>query len=147
MQILIVAGHNKTLYSQLLRFRIKSKNNLVVFGFVDNMHELMGVSDVIVTKAGGLTVSEALAKSLPIIIIAPIIGQETRNCEVLVDKGAGIKVNRVEELDGVVEQLLLDKDRFNTMKNNARQLGRPESAKNIVEIVSECHSVKDRRGG
>jgi processive 1,2-diacylglycerol beta-glucosyltransferase len=60
-----------------------------IFGFVTNVHELMDASDVLISKAGGLTSSEAMAKSLPIIIIDPIPGQESRNTDLIVENGAG----------------------------------------------------------
>ena len=108
-----------------------------VFGFVDNMQELMSVAQLIITKPGGLTTSEALALGKPIFILDPIPGQEAANSDFLLERGAAVKVNRVEDLPFRVEQLLAAK-KLNQMAKAARALGRPEAARDICEAVVGC---------
>ena len=79
-QLLIVCGHNRELYERL---KPKAPENAHVLGLVDNMDELMAVSDVMVTKPGGLSIAEALVKKLPMIFFSAIPGQETNNIKVL----------------------------------------------------------------
>jgi processive 1,2-diacylglycerol beta-glucosyltransferase len=79
-QLLIVCGQNKDLYERL---KPKARKNAHVLGLVDNMEELMSVSDIMVTKPGGLSISEALVKKLPMIFFSAIPGQETNNIKVL----------------------------------------------------------------
>ncbi len=101
MRIIVVCGNNDT-----LRLSIEEKyeevipnKHIEVLGFTDKIPELMEVSDVIITKPGGLTVTESLAKNIPMIIPYFIPGQEEENAEVLVNAGAAIKVDSINELD------------------------------------------------
>jgi processive 1,2-diacylglycerol beta-glucosyltransferase len=99
------------------------------------MHELMAVADLLITKPGGLTSSEALALGKPLIILNPIPGQEAANSDFLLEHGAAAKVNRVEDLPYRIEQLLGSK-KLAEMGRAAKALGRPEAARDIVSEVA-----------
>jgi processive 1,2-diacylglycerol beta-glucosyltransferase len=103
-----------------------------VLGFVTNMHELMAVADLIITKPGGLTSSEALAMGKPLLILNPIPGQESANSDFLLERGAAAKVNRVEDLPYRIGRLLGTK-KLAQMGRAARALGRPEAAREICQ--------------
>ena len=105
-----------------------------VLGFVSNMHELMAVSEMIITKPGGLTTSEALAMGKPLFILNPIPGQEAANSDFLLERGAAGKVTRVEDLPYRVAQLLGSK-KLAEMGAAARALGRPSAAPDICREV------------
>ena len=79
-QLLIVCGQNHVLYEHL---NVSQARSVHVLGLVDNMDELMSVADVMVTKPGGLSISEALVKKLPMIFFSAIPGQEANNIKVL----------------------------------------------------------------
>jgi len=98
-----------------------------VLGFATNMHELMAVSDLVISKPGGLTSSEALAIGKPLFILNPIPGQEAANSDFLLEHGAAAKVNRVEDLPYRVEQLLKSK-KLAEMAKAAKALGKPAAA-------------------
>jgi len=98
------------------------------------MHELMAVADLIVTKPGGLTSSEALALGKPLLIIDPIPGQEAANSDFLLERGAAAKINRVEDLPYRVSQLLGSK-KLAEMAKAAKALGRLHAAQKICEAV------------
>ena len=83
VQILVVSAHNKILYARLKK---RNYSSVRVFGFIDNMQELMAVSDMIITKPGGLTIAESLAMGLLPIFITAIPGQETENAKILAKK-------------------------------------------------------------
>jgi processive 1,2-diacylglycerol beta-glucosyltransferase len=100
------------------------------------MNELMAVSDVVITKPGGLTTSEALASGLPMVVINPIPGQEAANSDFLLQSGAAIKVNRIEEMSHRLGQLLGGK-KLAAMSKAARAVGRPTSARNVCEAVMQ----------
>jgi len=107
-----------------------------VLGFATNMPELMAVADLILSKPGGLTTSEALAMGKPLFIVNPIPGQEAANSDFLLEQGAGAKVNRVEDLPFRVEQLLGSR-KLTEMGRAAKALGRPKAAKEIcAQVVS-----------
>ena len=131
-QTLVVAGRNEKLRRNLAcgDFRHPTR----VLGFVTNMHELMAVADLIVTKPGGLTTSEALAMGKPLFILNPIPGQEAANSDFLLERGAAAKVNRIEDLPFRLEHLLGAK-KLKEMARAARELGHPGSAMDVCREV------------
>jgi processive 1,2-diacylglycerol beta-glucosyltransferase len=96
------------------------------------MHEWMQAADVVVTKPGGLTVAEALACGLPLVIVNPIPGQETRNSDYLLEHSAALKVNNVRMLGYRVGTLLADPDRLRQLRTAARTIARPQAARDIA---------------
>lgn len=131
-QTLVVAGRNDELRRDLAAR--DNRHPTHVLGFVTNMHELMAVSELIVTKPGGLTTSEALAMGKPLFILNPIPGQEAANSDFLLERGAAAKVSRVEDLPFRIEQLLGSK-KLAAMAAAARALGRPSAAPDICRAV------------
>lgn len=125
LQVLVVAGRNEELRRDLAM--MEHKHPTRVFGFVTNMHELMAVSALIVSKPGGLTTSEALALGKPLFILNPIPGQEAANSDFLLEKGAATKVNRAEDVAFRIDELLSGK-RLNEMSAHALKLGRVTAA-------------------
>ena len=135
VQFLVVAGRDKDLKEAIESSNLSEKSNTKVFGFVSNMEELMTVSDVIFSKAGGLTVSECMAKGLPMIINKVIPGQEEDNVSYLVGKGAAIRVKSFDEVGGVVSELLSDSTKLASMKQAAKSIGKPDSATDLADFV------------
>ncbi len=131
-QTVVVCGRNEELRRELAAQDRKHPTR--VLGFTANMHELMGVTDLILTKPGGLTSSEALALGKPLFILDPIPGQEAANSDFLLERGAAVKVNRVEDLPFRVAQLLGSK-KLNEMANAAKALGRLKSAEAVCQSV------------
>jgi processive 1,2-diacylglycerol beta-glucosyltransferase len=129
-QTLVVAGRNEKLRRKLATLNHKHPTH--VLGFVTNMQELMAVADLIITKPGGLTTSEALAMGKPLFILNPIPGQEAANSDFLLEHGAAAKANRVEDLPFRVEQLLGSK-KLSEMAKAAKALGRPTAAPDICK--------------
>jgi processive 1,2-diacylglycerol beta-glucosyltransferase len=132
LQILVVTGRNEKLRRNLSGRDFRHPTR--VMGFVTNMHELMAVSDVIVTKPGGLTSSESLALGKPMLILDPIPGQEAANSDFLLERGAAMKVNRVEDLPFRLDQLLGSR-KLKEMARAARRLGHPDAAKRVCREV------------
>jgi processive 1,2-diacylglycerol beta-glucosyltransferase len=131
-QTLVVAGRNEKLRRELATHNRKHPTHIL--GFATNMHELMAVADLIITKPGGLTSSEALALGKPLFILNPIPGQEAANSDFLLERGAAAKVNRVEDLPFRIEQLLGSK-KLGEMAKAAKALGRPQSAAAVCKEV------------
>ena len=132
-QTVVVAGRNLELRRALAVCDRKHPTH--VLGFAGNMHELMAVADLIITKPGGLTTSEALAMGKPLLIINPIPGQEAANSDFLLERGAAAKINRVEDLPYRLGQLL-GSPKLGQMARAAKALGRPLAARSICEEVS-----------
>jgi len=142
-QEIIVTGSNKKLYKSLKR-KIKGyKKNTVLFGYANNMNELMNISNIIITKPGGVTTSEALAKKLPMIIIKPIPGQEQNNTVYLTQKEAAIKVDEPKDINLVIEDLLTNRHKLNHLSESAGRIGKPNASMDIAEFIldlSEKHA-------
>ena len=129
-QTVVVCGRNEELRHKLAAQDRKHPTHIL--GFASNMHELMAVSDIVLTKPGGLTSSEALALGKPLFILNPIPGQEAANSDFLLERGAAAKVNRVEDLPYRIGQLLGSK-KLSEMAKAAKSLGRPNAAETICE--------------
>lgn len=134
-QAVVVTGRNERLRRDLAA--VDRKHPTHVLGFASNMHELMAMADLIISKPGGLTSSEALALGKPLFILNPIPGQEAANSDFLLERGAAAKVNRVEDLPFRLGQLLGTR-KLAEMARCAKALGRPNAAAQI------CHQVVER---
>jgi processive 1,2-diacylglycerol beta-glucosyltransferase len=143
-QNVVVTGRNQELRRELAAQDRKHPTR--VLGFVTNMHELMAVADLIITKPGGLTSSEAMAMGKPLFILNPIPGQEAANSDFLLEHGAAAKVNRVEDLPYRIEQLLGSK-KLAEMGRAAKALGRPQAAREILNEVVKRVGRAEAGGG
>ncbi len=137
IQIVVVTGTNDKLVRYLKNRIHRFSKKVIVTGYADNIDELMEISDIIITKPGGLTVSEALAKSVPILIINPIPGQELKNTEFLLKEGAAIKAVNEAEAAILVESLCSTTVKLDTMKQASTRIGNSDSAMNIAKMLLE----------
>ena len=129
-QMLVVCGNNNRLYRRLLN---KGYNSVKIFGFVDNIDELMSVSDLVITKPGGLTISECLAMGLPMIFISAIYGQETKNAKILESYGAGISPPDLIMLKELALSYKNNPDRLNALRERIDKIKTPYAAREISE--------------
>jgi processive 1,2-diacylglycerol beta-glucosyltransferase len=143
-QTLVVTGRNEELRRKLATQTRQHPTH--VLGFSTNMHELMAVANLIITKPGGLTTSEALALGKPLFILNPIPGQEAANSDFLLERGAAIKVNRVEDLPFRIEKLLGSK-KLAEITKAAKSLGRPQSATAICQEVLKRLDMDEKAKG
>jgi processive 1,2-diacylglycerol beta-glucosyltransferase len=102
---------------------------------VNNIHELMDASDLIISKPGGLTSCEVLAKHKPLAIIDPIPGQEQRNCEYLLEIGAAVRLYDIDDAPYKIQELLNDKERLQQMAANAEKAAKSRAAFDIIQDV------------
>ncbi len=131
-QVVVIAGRNEGLRSRLERQAAGAPRPVRVVGFTEQMHEWMRAADVVVTKPGGLTVAESLACGLPLVVVNPIPGQETRNADYLLEHGAAIKVNNARLLGHRVSGLLEDRPRLERLRAAAQAIARPHAARDIA---------------
>lgn len=134
-QFLIVCGYNKDLLEKINTLIQSLKLKANVYGFVDNVHELMSVSNVLVTKSGGLTSSEAMAKGLATIFVKPIPGQEKRNSNVLRLANAAMIAKNVDEARQKIKELFENRDLLNKMSAAASKIAKSDSARNVIDII------------
>ena len=136
VQLLAVAGRNAELREALQALAPRPPSRVVALGFVDRIWELMAVSDLAVTKSGGLTTAECLAMRLPMVVRDPIPGQEERNCDALLEGGAGVRANGLASLRFKVAALLGDRGRLLAMREAARRMSRPRAAADVVDAMT-----------
>lgn len=141
-QAIVVVGKNKTLSKKLEEIAKQVSFPLKILGYVNNIHEIMEASDLLITKPGGLTSAEALGKNLPMIIVNPIPGQEEKNSEFLLKNQVALKAKSLEQLKTTLEKLLTEPSILEEMKLNTQRLGKPNSAREVVEIVNKSYFHK-----
>ena len=135
LQLIVLAGTNKKLLKWLERIQKKSTKKIIFSDYVTNVDELMEISTLIVSKPGGLTTSEVVAKGLPMIVINPLPGQEMYNTKFLTKKGIAIYVENVKDIHTHVEALLRDPQRLKMMSQAAGKEGRPWAADEIAKLI------------
>jgi len=134
LQLAVVCGGAQDMYEHLLHADWQSVVH--VYNWIDNMPQLLKASDFLVTKAGGLVVSEALACGLPLIITEALPGQEAGNVRYVVDNGAGVWApGAAEVMVTVHDWLQSDPEKFAQVRANAQSLGKPRAAFNIAEAI------------
>jgi processive 1,2-diacylglycerol beta-glucosyltransferase len=135
-QLVVLAGRNVEMLARLQRLaRDKYAGRLFPQGYTQHVEQLMACCDLAITKPGGLTTSECMAMGLPMIVNAPIPGQEERNADYLLEQGAAWKA-----IDGValawrVNALQADPAHLAGMAARARAIGRPHAARDVLDIV------------
>lgn len=137
IQIIAVTGTNQKLKVQLEQSANKSNKKVLILSYTDRINELMDISDLLITKPGGMTISEALVKGLPIFIISPIPGQEEGNANFLIRSGVANKIDNTNQLISVLSQVANDPVTLNTMRENSRYLGKPHSAADIATLLGK----------
>jgi processive 1,2-diacylglycerol beta-glucosyltransferase len=145
IQVVAICGRNEDLKNRIHNFSVNlgpdCNVRIIPIGYTTEIDEYMSASDLMLGKPGGLTTSEALAKALPFVIINPIRGQEERNADHLLEEGAAIRCNNLPVLAYKIDRLLSDPARLNNMRTNAKRLGRPRSACDIVEKLLSLRST------
>ncbi|MCI8397401.1 MAG: glycosyltransferase [Clostridia bacterium] len=133
IQIVAVSGKNKKVYERFKQIA-ENKENIKVLEFTNKVPELMRISDLVITKPGGITSSEALASNVPILAINPIPGQEEENAEFLEENKVAIWLKPKDKLQEKLKEVLKDKT-LNNLKENTKKLGNANSAKEICENI------------
>lgn len=141
LQIVVVSGKNEKLRAELERIPWPARHRIRILGFTREIDELMAIADLVVSKPGGLTTSETLARGAAMVIVNPIPGQESRNSDYLLENGAAIKVNNLGTLTFKLEQLLNDPARLEQIRKNVRRIARPRAAFEVVERSLELLNI------
>ncbi len=136
-QLLCVAGANAALQEKLEKLAQGMSCTVKIYGFVDNIPQLMAASDLMVGKAGGLACAEAMALGLPMFIVDPLPGQEERNTEFMTAAGAGVRVN-ASNLSSVIKTCLEEPARIEKMARAAAAHGRPNAACDAIALMAQA---------
>lgn len=143
LEIVVVAGKNQEARRELEQVLPPPRHRVKVLGFTDQIDELMAVADLVLSKPGGLTTSEVLARGAAMAIVNPIPGQESRNSDFLLENGAAIKINNIGTLPMKLTHLLKDAKRLETLKQNALRIARPQAAFDVARLALQW-TEKDR---
>ena len=137
MQIIAIAGKNEKMKIAFEKIVSKydRKDSILVFEYTSQVPEFMSISDLVVTKPGGLTTTESLASHLPMVIINPIPGQEEENAEFLENNGIAIWIKKDDNVTEILENLFSHPDKLENMKENTQKLAKLHSTKNICDIL------------
>ncbi len=136
-ELQIVCGKNRRLKRKLDKISAKSKHKAEIYGFSNDIISLMSLANLLITKPGGLTSSEALALNLPMIIYSSVGGQESRNLEYLYARGAIYKARKIKDISKAVKSFLDDKALSEKLISNAKKIAKPNAAAEITEAISK----------
>jgi processive 1,2-diacylglycerol beta-glucosyltransferase len=135
LNLVVVAGRNATLRRSLSAKAQALVHPVKVLGYTRHIPELMSAADLLITKPGALTISEALAVQLPMLLYQAIPGQEEENAAYLTKKGAALWIESTHTLSSTVYELLTNPERLGYMREMASILGRPAAAQTIATTV------------
>jgi processive 1,2-diacylglycerol beta-glucosyltransferase len=141
-QAVVVCGKNEEMQASVRALISGREADFRVFGYTCEMADFMGAASVLMSKPGGMTTAEALARGVPMMILDPIGGQEERNSDVLLEAGAALKCSEVTLVGHKLRRLLDEPGLRERMAANARALGRPHAAAEIARIVLESPERK-----
>ena len=142
-QILVICGSNKRMKSRL--GRMKFTKEVKTFGFVNIVDVFMDACDCIITKPGGLSTSEALAKRVPILMLDPIPGQEDRNKEFMLNNGIALYISDTFGVDEAVYQLIHYPFKSQQMMENMAHFAKPNAARDLGEFILSIHEKTKRQ--
>ena len=117
--------------------KLKLKKKFILLGFTDKVDVLMAAADAIISKPGGLTTSESLARRLPMIIDDPIPGHEDRNTEFLLNLGAAMLITDTFPIDEVLYTFFNFPRRRELMKESIDLIRKPDSTATLCEFISK----------
>lgn len=136
-QIVAISGKNQKMNMAFkeIASSLPDSSSLKIFDFIDKIPEIMSISDLVVTKPGGLTITESLASSLPILIINPIPGQEEENAEFLEQAGVAMWLRKNDSPEILIRNLLNSQEKLSSMKENTFKLAHKNSTRDICNIL------------
>jgi len=135
IELVVVTGRNPELKQKLEQIKDRRVHRVHVLGFTKQIDELMAAAEIVVSKPGGLTSSEVLARGAAMAIVNPIPGQESRNSDFLLENGAAVRINSIATLPYKLSQLLADPARLARLRRNARRLARPKAAFDVARAA------------
>ncbi|SDM64686.1 processive 1,2-diacylglycerol beta-glucosyltransferase [Dendrosporobacter quercicolus] len=135
LQLIVLTGRNPKLQQALRQYSPASPHIVRLLGYSHRVPELMACADLLITKPGALTICEALAMKLPLVLYESIPGQEKDNAGYMSRKGAAVWVQSDDQLQPTVSRLLNNPDQLQRMQAIARELRQPQAARNIAAIL------------
>ncbi len=135
-QMIVITGRNQKLYEAFQLETPRSPKQTLLVYFTDEVEKYMHASDLIITKPGGLTVSEALACNIPLAVFDAIPGQEEDNANFLLQHEMAVKLAKGGNCGPVIERLLADHEELRKMRESCEQFDKSDSSKNIFSLIN-----------
>ncbi len=132
---IVITGINKGLFAKVKKLAERSERKIIPLGFVNNVRDIMDIADVIITKPGGLTTAEAMARALPMIILNPLPGQEDFNAKVLTENGMAIRAGSEEDAVSFLEELFGGGSKLDAMRAAMAKNAKPNSSRDIADLL------------
>jgi processive 1,2-diacylglycerol beta-glucosyltransferase len=136
--LIAVCGKNEKLFNRLTASQTPPNVVTRILGFVDNLHEFMNASDLLISKAGGLTSAEAMSMGIPMLVVDPIPGQESRNAEMIVEHRAGWKALDIANIGYKIKRIVEEPRLLPEAQRATVELARPTAAGDIVKDVYDA---------
>ncbi|MDF2815248.1 MAG: galactosyldiacylglycerol synthase [Paenibacillus sp.] len=143
LQFIVCCGHNHKAMEQLKELAQWSRHHILPIGFVDHIDEYMALADLVITKAGGLSTTEAIAMQLPILLYRPLPGQEEDNAKFLLQAGVALRAEGENDLVEKLEFLLGETEGLAVMKDRAAKLNMGRSAERAVKTIAGLRPEPD----
>ena len=134
-QLVVVAGMNRSLLAWLKTARFRHR--VLALGYTQEIPNLMSIATLLISKPGGLTTSEALAKHLPLVIVNPIPGQEAYNARHLLSHGAAVQAGSPETVRQTVRDLLENPEYLDTLRQRSAELAHPNASLDLAALLFE----------
>ena len=146
LQLIIVCGRNKKLKKQLELELKDYKHDVLLLGFCENIQELMAISDLMITKPGGVTTFEALAMGLPLLIYHPLPGQEKDNAEFLWKSGLAFLAKTENDLILKIESILNDSRDLKSMQTLTEPYQTRTSSFDALNVIVQALNIEQKQG-
>jgi processive 1,2-diacylglycerol beta-glucosyltransferase len=144
-QAVVLTGRGPGLPPRLTARIERRRARVKIFGFVDNVRELMGTADFLVSKTGGVTLAEALAAELPMVSFGSLPGQERRNERFAAMAGVGLVARSPAELERVLHGVLGDPVLLRSLRERIRRYRRPQAAQHVVDLMLGAEPARAER--
>lgn len=136
VQIIAITGNNKKLYNDLIKLKESSKKETRIIGYTNEVNKYMQCCDLLVTKPGGLTVTEAIITGTPMAAFSAIPGAEDKNLDFILRHNIAVYIDNEKNCGSIIENLLLDDEKLKEMGENCRMLSKPDAGNDIYRLIS-----------
>lgn len=136
IQIIVITGRNNKLYSELTKLKEFSTKETRLIGFTDKVNKYMQACDLLLTKPGGLTITEALICQSPLGLFSPIPGQEEKNAQFLLKHNLAVNLSDIDNCGEIIEDLLSSNKKLQEMRENCTKFSKPDSASDIFRLIN-----------
>ncbi|MBD7965194.1 MGDG synthase family glycosyltransferase [Fictibacillus norfolkensis] len=137
LRVIVVCGKNKTLYEKLTPLAEQHPGSFRLFGYVDELHEVLKISHCVVTKPGGISITEAAAVNVPLILYKPVPGQEGENAKYFEEKGGALIARSADEIAENVQRLFDNKALLSGMQRSLQFIHKAHSSTLIADYAIE----------